>query len=129
VLHVVRIHDRLCPLLGSSSPDRIPFRQGVCRAAAEIFSLGDPPELVPGEDIKVYQTPFGVPVEGQSAYDIVIEVEVLWSPDLDATMRERSIRLRTAVRDLAKQFGYDLKVAVWVRVFRSEWISDEVPEP
>ena len=120
-------HDGLCQLLSPTCEHLDEFKLRVRKAAARIFSPEDDTELALDE-VSIYLSPFAVPVSGQSDYDIVIEVEVPWSKDLDISLRERSTRLRTAVRELAKQLGYEVKVAAWGRIVRDEWITDAEPD-
>jgi hypothetical protein len=120
-------HDRLSPLLAPTCEQLGAFKLGVREAAARIFGPDDGSGLDLA-DVKMHLSPFGVPVSGQSTYDIVIEVEVPWSNDMDISLRERSTRLRTAVRELAARLGYEQKVAVWGRIVRTEWITDDVPD-
>lgn len=122
----ITVHDRLSELLVPRSRQLAAFNLGVREAAARIFAL-DGAELGL-DDVELFGSPFAVPVSGQNAYDIVIEVEVPWSEDMDISLRERCTRLRTAARGLATRLGYEQKVAVLGRIVRSEWVTDEEPD-
>lgn len=123
----VIVHDRLCPLLSPTCEQLDAFKLGVREAAARIFAPDDGSKFIL-DDVSLYLSPFAVPISGQSAYDIVIEVEVPWSEDFDRSLRERSTRLRTAAREVAFRLGHEYKIATLGRIVRTEWITDDAPD-